>query len=49
MIPSVQQCFDLMAKYEMLENIKAHSIMVERIASLMARGLQEERASPSTS
>jgi uncharacterized protein len=41
MIPSVEQCFDLMAKYEMLENIKAHSIMVERIASLMARGLQE--------
>jgi putative nucleotidyltransferase with HDIG domain len=41
MIPSVQQCFELMAKYEMLENIKAHSIMVERIASLIARGLQE--------
>jgi uncharacterized protein len=41
MIPSVEQCFDLMAKYEMLENIRAHSIMVERIASLMARGLRE--------
>ncbi len=41
MIPSVQQCFDLMAKYEMLENIRAHSIMVERIASLIARGLRE--------
>jgi putative nucleotidyltransferase with HDIG domain len=41
MIPSVQQCFALMTKYEMLENIKAHSIMVERIASLMAHGLQE--------
>lgn len=41
MIPSVQQCFALMTKYEMLENIKAHSIVVERIASLMARGLQE--------
>jgi uncharacterized protein len=41
MIPSVEQCFDLMVQYEMLENIKAHSIMVERIASLMARGLQE--------
>jgi len=40
MIPSVQQCFALMTKYEMLENIKAHSIMVERIASLMARSLQ---------
>jgi uncharacterized protein len=41
MIPSVQQCFALMTKYEMLENIKAHSIMVERIASLIARGLRE--------
>lgn len=41
MIPSVQQCFALMTKYGMLENIKAHSIVVERIASLMARGLQE--------
>jgi putative nucleotidyltransferase with HDIG domain len=41
MIPSVQQCFALMTKYEMLENIKAHSIVVERIASLMARGLRE--------
>jgi len=41
MIPSVQQCFALMTKYEMLENIKAHSIMVEKIASLVARSLQE--------
>jgi uncharacterized protein len=41
MIPSAQECFVLMEKYAMLENIKAHSIMVERIASLMARGLQE--------
>ena len=41
MIPSVQQCFALMTKYEMLENIKAHSIVVERIASLMARSLQK--------
>jgi putative nucleotidyltransferase with HDIG domain len=41
MIPSVQQCFALMTRYEMLENIKAHSIMVERIASLIARALRE--------
>ena len=41
MIPSVQQCFALMTRYEMLENIKAHSVVVERIASLIARGLQE--------
>ena len=41
MIPSVQQCFALMTKYEMLENIKAHSIVVEKIASLIAQGLRE--------
>ena len=41
MIPSEEQCFALMTKYDMLENIKAHSIVVERIASLMARALRE--------
>jgi putative nucleotidyltransferase with HDIG domain len=41
MIPSIDQCFALMARYEMLENIKAHSIMVEKIASLIARELQK--------
>jgi putative nucleotidyltransferase with HDIG domain len=37
-----------MTKYDMLENIKAHSIMVERIATLMARALREagENLSP---
>jgi putative nucleotidyltransferase with HDIG domain len=44
MIPSTQQCFDLMKQYEMLGNIKAHSIMVEKIARLIAQGLEEAGA-----
>jgi uncharacterized protein len=41
MIPSIDQCLALMAKYGMLENIKAHSIVVEKVASLLARGLRQ--------
>jgi uncharacterized protein len=41
MIPSVEACFALMARYEMLANIRDHSIMVEKVASLIARGLFE--------
>lgn len=37
MIPTVDQCFELMKKYGMLENIKAHSIMVEKVANVIAR------------
>jgi len=37
MIPTVDQCFELMEKYGMLENIKAHSIMVEKVAKVIAR------------
>jgi putative nucleotidyltransferase with HDIG domain len=39
MIPSVKECFDFMEKYEMLENIRAHSIVVERVANIITRGL----------
>ena len=39
MIPSAKKCLELMEKYEMLENIKAHSIVVERIATIIAQGL----------
>jgi len=39
MIPTVDQCRSLMEQYGMLDNIKAHSIMVERVASLLARSL----------
>jgi putative nucleotidyltransferase with HDIG domain len=41
MIPSVKNCLQLMEQYEMLDNIKAHSVMVEKIASIMGRGLKE--------
>jgi uncharacterized protein len=41
MIPTVRECFVLMAKYGMLENIKAHSIMVEKVATLLARNLAD--------
>jgi putative nucleotidyltransferase with HDIG domain len=39
MIPSIEKCFHLMDKYQMLENIKAHSIVVAKVAHLIARGL----------
>ena len=41
MIPSTDQCFALMTEYGMLDNIKAHSIIVEKVASLLARGLRQ--------
>lgn len=39
MIPSIQACFDLMDEYRMLENIRAHSLLVAKVARLIARGL----------
>ena len=41
MIPSLKECHELMAQYGMLDNIKAHSIMVKRIAMLIAQGLKD--------
>ena len=41
MIPSVKECFELMEKYGMLDNIKAHSIMVEKIATFIGQGLKD--------
>ena len=41
MIPSIEMCFHLMDKYQMLENIKAHSIVVTKVAHLIARGLRD--------
>jgi uncharacterized protein len=41
MIPSIRECFYLMDKYHMLENIKAHSVVVARITCLIAQGLRE--------
>ena len=41
MIPTVRQCFALMEKYEMLDNIKQHSIMVARVSDFIVRKLME--------
>lgn len=41
MIPTVQECLDLMDRYHMLENIKAHSVVVARVSCLIATGLRE--------
>ena len=40
MIPSAAKCLELMEEYEMMEHIRAHSIMVEKVARIIARGLQ---------
>ncbi len=41
MVPSMVDCCAFMDKYEMLDNIKAHSLMVEKVARVIARGLKE--------
>jgi len=41
MVPSIEMCFRLMDEYQMLENIKAHSIVVTKVAHLIARGLRD--------
>lgn len=40
MIPSVAQCFRLIGEHQMLANIRDHSIIVARIAKLLAEELQ---------
>lgn len=39
MIPSVEECCRFMEEYGMLDNIKAHSLMVERVAHVISLGL----------
>ena len=41
MIPAPQECLRLMDEYRMLANIRAHSLVVARIAELLARALRE--------
>jgi uncharacterized protein len=36
----IQACFHLMDRYEMLEHIRAHSVMVARVARIIARALK---------
>ena len=42
MLPSIEKCFELMEKYRMPDNIKAHSIVVKEVAILLAMGLIEK-------
>ncbi|KPA12149.1 Metal dependent phosphohydrolase [Candidatus Magnetomorum sp. HK-1] len=39
MIPTIHQCFQAMEKYQMPEHIRAHSMLVARIARLIATNL----------
>ena len=39
MIPTAKECYLFMDQYKMLENIRHHSIVVEKVASLIAHGL----------
>lgn len=41
MIPTNDECFLLMSRYEMLDNIRAHSLVVAKVAHLLARTLFE--------
>jgi len=40
MIPSREECLAIMDQYHMPAHIKAHSLVVEKIAGLIGRGLQ---------
>lgn len=48
MIPSVEKCFEYMHQYGMLDNIKEHSIMVERVAVVITKGLKAAGVTLST-
>jgi putative nucleotidyltransferase with HDIG domain len=39
MVPRVEECYALMDEFRMLENIRQHSIIVARVAELIASGL----------
>jgi len=43
MVPSIQECYQLMDAYRMLNNIRAHSVVVAKVARLIAQHLREER------
>lgn len=45
-IPDIAACAALMERHGMLANIRAHSIMVARIARLLADGLRKTSSSP---
>ena len=48
-VSSIQACFHLMERYEMLEHIRAHSVMVAKVARVIARSLKREGMTVSVS
>ena len=42
MIPTIVECFQLIDQYKMLPNIRAHSILVARVAWLIGKGLADK-------
>ena len=40
-VPSVAQCLEFMERYRMLDNIRAHSLQVARVAIILTDGLEE--------
>jgi len=43
MVPSIQECCQLMYAYRMPDHIRAHSVVVAKVARLIARGLRQAR------
>lgn len=41
MVPLIQKCYQLMDAYRMLDNIRAHSVVVAKAARLIAQGLRQ--------
>ena len=41
MIPTPEECYVIMERYGMLENIRAHSVMVEKVAYSIGLGIRD--------
>ena len=41
MIPTGEDCFKIMERYGMLDNIRDHSVMVEKVANIIAREIEK--------
>ncbi len=48
-VPTVKQCFDIIERFEMLDNIKAHSIQVAQVARTLLEHLPHPDNHPLTS
>ena len=41
MIPTPEKCYEMMEEYGMLENIRAHSLIVRKVATVIGRGIRK--------